>query len=185
MIWIFNQTFDSVTLFSKLKFALSRRNLFLLQLISLHSGKGVLHVTWYVTTPNKDIADFYANIRDAKNKVLVEHHLAYDTRKIEIKGDEISSEYQGQLQLCVLAKNSEGTIGSWFDSQCFDLPSDFENIKRQYSAGYHSVYTILSSKKNRLNASKSRTSKGCVTGAENVRLVFVGVLLSAIVATNR
>lgn len=141
-------------------------------------------MTWYVTTPNKDIADFYANIRDAKNKVLVEHHLAYDTRKIEIKGEEISSEYQGYLQLCVLAKNSEGTIGSWFDSQCFDLPSDFESIKRKYSAGYHSAYTILSSKKNRLNASKSRTSKACVTGGMNVRLLIVGVLLAAIIGGN-
>lgn len=141
----------------------------------------MLHVTWYVTTPNKDIADFYANIRDAKNKVLVEHHLAYDTRKIEFKGDEISSDYQGQLQLCVLAKNSEGTIGSWFDSQCFDLPSDFEGIKRKYSAGYYSVYTILSSKKNRLNLSKSRTSKGCVTSGLNVHLLIIGMLLAAIV----
>lgn len=138
-----------------------------------------------MTTPNKDIADFYANIRDAKNKVLVEHHLAYDTRKIEIKGDDISGDYQGHLQLCVLAKNSEGTIGSWFDSQCFDLPSDFESIKRKYSAGYYSVYTILSSKKNRLNASKSRTSKGCDIGGQNVRLITVGVILAAIVAGDR
>lgn len=104
-----------------------------------------------MTTPSKDIADFYVNVRDAKNKILAEHHLAYDTRSIDIKGDDISADYENGLQICVLAKNSDGTIGSWFDSQCYNLPTDFESIKRKYAPGYHAVYEILSSKKNRRN----------------------------------
>lgn len=146
----------------------------------MRSTKGILHVTWFVTTPSKDIADFYVNIRDGKSKVLVEHHLAYDTRVVDIRGDAISSDYQNGLQVCVLAKNSDGTIGSWFDSQCFDLPSDFESVKRKYSQGYHAVYEILSSKKSRKSVGRGgASSKGCVVSASAVSMMLL-LLVSAI-----
>lgn len=102
---------------------------------------------WLVTAPFKDIADFYVNIRDSKNKLFVERHLSYEERLVQIPGSEISDDYNGQLELCVLGKKSDGTIGSWFDSQCIYLPENFENIKRTYNANKNQPYIIHSIRK--------------------------------------
>lgn len=107
----------------------------------------------------------------------MEQHLSYDTRKAAVVGNEISKDYSGTLQVCVLAKNSEGLIGRWFDSQCYDLPADFDDIKQRYTENYHLAYTMLSSKsrKSRNNYQKSTTSLGCAIKFD-ILLLFLGVL---------
>lgn len=72
--------------------------------------------------------------------------MPYDRRSYEIEGDHITSNYKSPLQLCVQAKNSDGSIGSWFDSQCQTLPMDFEAIKIKYNRNSNGVLTIKSSK---------------------------------------
>lgn len=112
-----------------------------------HSYKGQLVAQWYVTALFDDIADFYVTIRDSGNQLLVERRMAYDDRTVQIPGAYISDNYDGQLELCVLAKNSDGTIRTWFESQCIYLPENFETIKETYGTQRSQPYLIHSLRK--------------------------------------
>lgn len=122
-----------------------------------HSTKDNLYASWYVAAPYKDIADIYVNVRDASNKLLLERHLPYDSRRVQLSGAELAAD--GPLQLCVQAKNSDGSIGSWFDVQCYALPTDLAAVRRKYSAYFNGVYTMLSSKPPRGSAKGRRGSR--------------------------
>lgn len=111
------------------------------------STKGKLFIQWYVSSPNKDIADFYIIVRNKDNVILFEKFLAYDERSVEIIESELPKNYADHIEICVLAKNSDGIIRSWFNSQCFDLTSNFENVVRKFNANYNYEYSILSPKK--------------------------------------
>lgn len=102
---------------------------------------------WYVSALFDDIADFYVSIRDGNNQLLAERRLAYDDRTVQIPGDEISDDYDGQLELCVLAKKSDGDIRTWFESQCIYLPDNLETIKRTYGPHRNQPYLIHSLRK--------------------------------------
>lgn len=140
-----------------------------------------------MTALNKDIADFYVSIQDAKRTPIVEHHLAYNSRTIQIKGDDISNRFEGQLDLCVLAKNSQGAITSWFDSQCIQLPRDFKAIKAKYWSNNGKAYTIHSVRKHiRARTSGSESTDDFLNSsgfaiismnAKSILLVFVNILL--------
>lgn len=111
------------------------------------STKGKLFIQWYVTSPNKDIADFYVNIRNKENKILFENFLAYDERSIEILEEELPKNFNNHIEVCVLAKDSHGVIRSWFNSQCFDLTDNFQSIVRKFNKNYNYEYSIVSPKK--------------------------------------
>lgn len=42
-----------------------------------------------------------------------------------------------------MAKNSQGIIGNWFNSQCVNLDTDFDLIKYKYGVGTKAIYNIL------------------------------------------
>lgn len=128
---------------------------------NLNSSKGKLFLTWYVVATHKDIADFYINIRDKDNTILIEQHVPYDRRTHEIRGKDISPDFSDPLQLCVQAKNSDGSIGSWFDTQCQNLPKTFEEVKNRYDENGSGVFTIISSRtqRNKMDA-KARSNSG-------------------------
>lgn len=111
------------------------------------SYKGQLVAQWYVTALFEDIADFYVHIRDSGNQLLAERRLSYLERAVQIPGDEISDNYDGQLELCVLAKRSDGDIRTWFETQCIYLPENLETIKQTYGALRNQPYMIHSLRK--------------------------------------
>lgn len=93
---------------------------------------------------NKDIAGFHVSIRNSNNQIIVEHHIPYDHRSDYIKGTEICQQNCNHLQLCVLSKNSHGSINRWFDNQCIDLPNNFEYIQGKYVPQNEQIYVIYS-----------------------------------------
>lgn len=101
-----------------------------------------------MTTAARDIADFYINIRDSKGIIKYEQTLSYDTRRLEIKENDIPPlTNDGPYQLCVMPKSSADIINGWFPSQCPNLPINFDKIKNVYNEHYKSTFTILSTDK--------------------------------------
>lgn len=100
-----------------------------------------------MTSPNKDIADFYIIIRNKQNTILFEKFLAYDERSVEITEEELPKNFDDPIEVCVLAKDSDGVISSWFNSQCFDLTTNFESVVRKFNKNYNYEYSIVSPKK--------------------------------------
>lgn len=116
-------------------------------LYSSFSSRGNLTVRWTVTQTNKDIAGYYVVVRNLHNRILVEHHLSYEKRNDDIIGSEICNGNCRNLELCVLTKNSHGTINGWFDNQCVYLPSDLERIQNKYDIQSNQIYVIHSLRK--------------------------------------
>lgn len=119
-------------------------NLFFLQICS---SRGNLTIRWVTSLINKDIAGFYIVIRNAHNRILFEHHLPYDRRMDHIFGSEICEGNCQHLELCVLSKNSQGSINGWFDAQCVYLPPNFEDIRDKYTINFSQIYVIHSVRK--------------------------------------
>lgn len=113
---------------------------------------------WSVTRPNKDIAGFYVVIRDQHNQILVEHHVGYEKRTDRICGHAICDTECSNLELCVLTKNSYGTINGWSDFQCKYLPNNFENIREIYNDRNDKIYVIHSFRKKILGKSIPSTN---------------------------
>lgn len=105
-----------------------------------HSFRGQLVVNWYVAA-SSDVADFYVYIRDRANRIIVERTVAYSSRSLAIDGADIVPQGDPQLELCVLAKSSDGAI-NFLDTQCVPLPADLEAVKRQYNAQYNYKYPL-------------------------------------------
>lgn len=61
--------------------------------------------------------------------------------------EELPKHFQDHIEVCVLAKDSDGVIRSWFNSQCFDLTTNFESIVRKFNKNYNYEYSIVSPKK--------------------------------------
>lgn len=87
------------------------------------------------------------SIRDSSNQLLTENRLAYDNRVFQINGNDITSDYDGQLELCILAKKSNGELRPWFDSQCIQLPENFDSVKRTYTSSKNQPFIIHSVRK--------------------------------------
>lgn len=96
---------------------------------------------------NKDIAGFHVAIRSKFNRILVEHHVSYEYRSDHIEGSEICREDCEHLELCVLSKDSHGSINGWFDTQCLFLPNDIKYIREKYTTRNDQIYAIYSKRK--------------------------------------
>lgn len=90
-----------------------------------------MSIRWSVPVQNKDIAGFYVVVRDQSNKILVERHVSYEVRRDSINGDQICDNDCNNLEICILSKNSYGSINGWFDSQCKKLPKNFKTSNRK------------------------------------------------------
>lgn len=145
------------------------------QTFCIYSSKDALHADWYVTTGNRDIGDFYVSLRDAKNAAYLEYYLPYDTRSIDIAGNTITNEYTDQLQICVFAKTSGGMVRSLFDTQCVQLPKNFNDIKRRYNVDYNYAYTVFSN--NMKKDSKRIFNKFSSGGMKVIALPFIIIIL--------
>lgn len=139
-----------------------------------------MYIQWYVTAPNKDIADFYIIVRNKDNTILFEKYLAYDERIVEISEDELPKDFHDHIEVCVLAKNSDGgEIRSWFNSQCFDLMTDFETVVRKFNANYNYEYSIVSPKKKIAGRSSSELVRSrAVDAVISFKLILICYLLT-------
>lgn len=97
--------------------------------------RGQLVVHWYVTSTN-DIGDFYVYVRDQQNNIIYERVVSYSSRLAAINGRDIAGNDLTTLELCVLAKSSSEEI-NFLDSQCVELPRDFEAVKLKYNENYN------------------------------------------------
>lgn len=138
-----------------------------------------------------DIADFYVTVRDKGNRLLAERRMAYDDRTVQIPGQEIGDDYDGQLELCVLAKNSKGDIRKWFASQCIYLPDNFDSIRKTYGERSSKPFLIHSMRKRirapiadgKSKSTKKRTFARSASGrldATTFNLVLVAGLISIV-----
>lgn len=71
--------------------------------------------TWYVTS-REDIGDFYVVVRElGSSKSTIEKDLVYNARSYKIQDLPVS---RSKYELCVLARDSEGNVKHFRESQC-------------------------------------------------------------------
>jgi hypothetical protein len=151
-------------------------------MLFLYSTRGLLFIQWYVSSISKDIADFYLHFRDAKNKILLEKILAYDTRFANVSGVELERiDFQQNVDLCILARNSDYTIVNIENNQCTRMPQNFNSVMKKYSRRPNNVFKVFEMDKKHLgrNAIVHATS-----GAKNhykiSNLLVVTLILSTV-----
>lgn len=128
---------------------------------------------------SKDVAGFYVIVRNTDSKILLEHHLSYETRADQIVASDIcDGDHCRNLELCVLSKNSHGIISGWFDAQCVYLPNDLPKIMRKYTPSNTQVFIIHSLVK-RIKAKTFLTPEDLASCQETLRVMRFSVLASA------
>lgn len=125
------------------------------------SARGNLSIWWTLVNLNKDIAGFYVVIRNGKNEILVEHHIPYENRIDKIEGKNVCQNNCQNLELCVMSKDSRGSINEWFDSQCIYLPDDLKDIQEKYTVNYDRIQVIHSLRKHIRAHNGWNTSEAC------------------------
>lgn len=127
-------------------------------------------------------------IRDQDGVTSVEHHISYESRIDQIYGHEICRDGTkcGNLELCVLSKDSRGTISGWFDSQCVRLPNNFSTIRKRYAMYNEQVFYIQSLVKKIRAPTVSLFEEVGVSSSQRVRMSesVVGVVTVMLVALN-
>lgn len=114
------------------------------------SLQGNMSIAWTVPSQNKDIAGFYIVIRDHESKILIEHHVSYEVRKDYINENEICTNDCNNIEICILSKDSFGSINGWFDSQCKYVPN-FNFIRNKFNKQNH-PFVIYSRRTQKTNS---------------------------------
>lgn len=147
--------------------------------MSLHSTRGYITVRWTSNVIIKDVAGFYIIVRNADSKILLEHHLSYEYRVDQITGSDIcDGQNCGNLEMCVLSKNSNGTINGWFDAQCIYLPNDLPKIMRKYTQNngqVHYVHSVAKRVKANTVATSHQEAVTATTCAVLATAIFVAI----------
>ena len=148
--------------------------------VSLNSTRGSLFVQWFVSSISKDIADFYLHFRDGKNKILLEKTLAYNTRIGNITSGELEGiDFDGSVDVCILAKNSNGVILNFDERQCTRMPSNFNGIIKKFNKRPSTFFKIYEMDKKNLgrNAIALKSDAGHI---KSLPLVAMLTILSLI-----
>lgn len=92
--------------------------------------------TWYVTS-REDIGDFYVVVRESgSSKSMIEKDVVYSERSFRIHDlRESSTKYE----LCVLARDSEGNVKHYRNSQCQILNQHNSGAPASLSASLYFV----------------------------------------------
>lgn len=142
---IFHSAFSSLTPPFFIKISIVMLSLF------FYSTRGLLFIQWYVSSISKDIADFYLHFRDGKNKILLEKILAYDTRFANVSSVELERiDFEQNVELCVLARNSDYTIVSMDNNQCTRMPQNFNSVMKKFKRRPNNVFKVFAMDKNHL-----------------------------------
>lgn len=125
------------------------------------STRGSLFVQWFVSSVSKDIADFYLHFRDGKNKILLEKTLAYDARIGNMSSQALEKiDFEKNVDVCILAKNSDGVILNFDESQCTRLPSNFNAVMRKYNKRPSTFFKIYEMDRKNLGRNAIALSSG-------------------------
>lgn len=126
-----------------------------------NSTRGSLFIQWFVSSISKDIADFYLHFRDGRNKILFEKTLAYDTRIGNITSVELEGiDFEKNVDVCMLAKNSDGVILHFDESQCTRMPSNFNAVMRKYNKRPSTFFKVFEMDKNHLGRNAIALTSG-------------------------
>lgn len=129
----------------------------------------------------KDIADFYIYLKNGNNKNLIEKTLAYDTRITSIASSELDAlNFSDDIQLCILAKNSDGIILGLFESQCIKLPSNFKAVMKKFNKRPSTFFKIFEQDRKNIGKNAIVLSKGptlvfssFLTAIMSMRLIYL------------
>lgn len=157
-IWKLCLTYFSVKYYSKYLF----RNEFIFKFSNsavkvkvkkylFSSFQGNMSFAWTVPSQNKDIAGFYIVVRDHRSKILIEHHVSYEVRKDSINENDLCNDDCDNLEICILSKDSFGSINGWFDSQCKYVPN-LNSIKKKFNYKKNQPFVIYSQRAQRTNS---------------------------------
>lgn len=110
------------------------------------SSRDFLWLSWFVHGSD-DIADFYISVKNRDNsRTVQEYHLHYNKRVFNISANALQN--HDNLEICLFAKDSRGTIKKYFKSQCFNLNSDWKNINRKCKSNLKKYCDIYDQKTN-------------------------------------
>lgn len=138
------------------------------------SSKGNLSIRWTINQINKDVSGFYVTVRNSMRQITVEHHVSYEYRSDNIPGDELCEENCDSLEICVLSKDSNGSINGWFDTQCSYLPN-LGYAKRRYTSDSEQIFKIYSLRK-QIRVKSDLVSNFAASSAQHMQLWLYGTL---------
>lgn len=137
-----------------------------------NSTRGSLFIQWFVSSISKDIADFYLHFRDGRNKVLLEKTLAYDTRIGNITSIDLEGiDFGKNVDVCLLAKNSDGVILHFDKSQCTRMPANFNSIIKKYNKRPSTFFKIFEMDKKYLGRNAIALASGANTILTSLPLI--------------
>lgn len=140
--------------------------------IHFNSTRGSLFIQWFVSSISKDIADFYLHFRDGKNKVLLEKTLAYDARIGNITSPELEGiDFERGVDVCILAKNSNGVILNFDESQCTRIPMNFNGIMKKYNKRPSTFFKIYEMDKKNLGRNAIALKSASTTALNSITLI--------------
>lgn len=138
-----------------------------------YSTRGALYIQWFVSSVSKDIADFYLHFRDGKNQILLEKTLAYDTRIGNVSSVELEAiDFGKSVDVCILAKNSDGVILNFNENQCTRMPSNFRDIIKKYNKRPSSYFKIFEMDKKNLGRNAIALKNGASKILTNIQLLI-------------
>ncbi|KAL9918993.1 insulin like growth factor binding protein acid labile subunit convoluted isoform 1-T3 [Glossina fuscipes fuscipes] len=89
---------------------------------------GKITIRWLAHN-SRDVAEFTVYVRDMVNNILYQQDFPYYLRKAEIPVSMFRSKSNEAHEMCIVAKNSNGLSGLWYQGQCAALPRIKEKRK--------------------------------------------------------
>jgi hypothetical protein len=95
--------------------------------------------TWFVTS-REDVGDFYVVVRESgSSKSMMEKDVVYSERSFRIHDLKESS---NKYELCVLARDSEGNVKHYRNSQCRILSQHSSDSSGNLGTSLHFVIVV-------------------------------------------
>lgn len=140
---------------------------------SLYSTRNSLFTQWYVSSISKDIADFYLHIRDDGNKVLLEKILAYDTRIGNFTTEELEGvDFGRNVDLCILARNSNQQIVHISDNQCTKMPKNLNDVIKKYNRRPSTIFKIYEMDRSNLGRNAIALTSGVASKSTKTKILI-------------
>lgn len=114
----------------------------------------------------------------------MEKILAYDTRFANVSTVELSPiDFQQNVDLCVLARNSDFTIVNIEDNQCTRMPQNFNSVMKKFNKRPNSIFKIFEMDKKHLgrNAIVHAASSGVRGSINNLFVILSTITISTLV----
>lgn len=102
----------------------------------------------------------------------MEKILAYDTRIGNVTSGELEGiDFEQNIDMCILARNSDEVIVSLSDNQCTRIPSDFNGVMRKYNRRPTTIFKIFEMDKKNLG----RNAIALKSGGGQMKISGIGI----------